>query len=1283
MGEKPRNPKDPDSAGRRSGAPHRSVSTKRTGRTKVTPSPPTASPNGSTDAPWAVAAPQGAVAHIDPSDHTILNVNSAALTLLGLDRHEVVGRSLAQLGAPPARAVGSASAVVKPWRVVRPDGTVRDIRLMSAGDTLSSAHMIVFQDVSDQLRAERQLAQLRRLYSTLSQMNLAIASARRPVDLYQFVCDIAVRYGACQLAWVSLVDAGTGDVRPTAASGLDVAHWPFAISNVRSPESQSDLSVTALRTGQVAASVDIQANGHLQNRFPEIRQFDYRAAAAIPFRRRGQTVGVIGLVLSEAGLFDTAEELQLLEQLGGVVTFAIDALETEAERARAQERADAQSRRLRILADASQAFASVGNDYQAMLQAVVQLIADTLGDTCSLRLISADGEWLELVASHSVDPRIVMALQEVSVSAPERLDGDALVSRVARTGESVLIPVATPDQVQAAISPELWARLEPLAYHSVIAVAPRIHGRPIGAMLLSRFRREQPAFTDNDLHLAENLADRAALALANARLLDQVQGELAERRRIEAALAASEKRYRALIEAGSDLIVLVDRHGTVQYVSPAVVRALGYTTAETRGRNGLDLVHPDDLLVMQASLADLIGTPGRRVPIEFRLRHQDGNWRWLAGVGTNMLDDDDVQGVVLNLLDVTERRRAIDALRRSESTLRMFIDHAPAALAMFDQNMCYLAASRRWVTQYELTDIEIIGRSHYELFPELPERWREAHRRCLAGESIDADEDTFVRANGAVQWLRWKIRPWFADAATVGGIMIFSEDLTAHKNAEAQIRYQARLIDNVSDAIISTDTDQRVRTWNSAAEAIYGWAASEAVGRPVGDILATQYQNDAHSSALMQLDRDGQWKGDVIQRRRDGTTLNIQSAVSLVRDSEDLGTGLVAVNRNITDRVRAERQVQAQLQRLRALRTIDLVITSSVDLRVMLDVVVEQALSELGVDAAAVLLLNAPLNLLEYVVGRGFKSNILHAAPLMLGQGCAGRAALERRLVHFTDRTPLADDLVCNELLQNEGFVTYYGLPLIAKGTVKGVLEVFHRRPLDPEPDVLDFFSALAGQAAIAIDSAQMFTGLQRSNDDLVLAYDATIEGWSRAMDLRDRETEGHTRRVTDFTLALARAAGLTGQVLTHVRRGALLHDIGKLGVPDAILFKPGPLNAEEWVMMRRHPQYAHDMLASIPYLQPALDIPYAHHERWDGTGYPRGLSGAQIPLAARLFAVVDVWDALRSDRPYRAAWSDDRVNAFLREQAGAQFDPSAVALFFDVLARRAPEEPSGTHDVG
>ncbi len=237
---------------------------------------------------------------------------------------------------------------------------------------------------------------------------------------------------------------------------------------------------------------------------------------------------------------------------------------------------------------------------------------------------------------------------------------------------------------------------------------------------------------------------------------------------------------------------------------------------------------------------------------------------------------------------------------------------------------------------------------------------------------------------------------------------------------------------------------------------------------------------------------------------------------------------------------------------------------------------------------------------------------------------------------------------------------------MISKGLVVGVLEVFHRNRLERDREWIDFLNALAAQAAIAIDNVTLFDSLQRTNTELFQAYDATIEGWSRALELRDNETEGHTQRVAVLTVKLARLFGSSDEELVQVRWGALLHDIGKMGVPDEILLKRDTLTEAEWIVMKKHTVFAYEMLSPIRYLRSALDIPYAHHEKWDGTGYPLGLKGEQIPLVARIFALVDVWDALRSDRLYRTSWSVEKVREHILSLAGTHFDPHVVNVCLD-----------------
>jgi PAS domain S-box-containing protein/putative nucleotidyltransferase with HDIG domain len=381
-------------------------------------------------------------------------------------------------------------------------------------------------------------------------------------------------------------------------------------------------------------------------------------------------------------------------------------------------------------------------------------------------------------------------------------------------------------------------------------------------------------------------------------------------------------------------------------------------------------------------------------------------------------------------------------------------------------------------------------------------------------------------------------------------------------------------------------------------------------------------------------------------------------------DENGTVTHAVVISRDATDFQLTQEKTQRQLQRLNALHNIDMAVTTMLDLGVILKVLLNQATSQLGIDAADVLLFDPNKETLEYAEGLGLRGSDFPASPLRLGEGLAGRAALERRVVVVPDFDGSTPEIGQVPLLEQERFVTYYGVPLIAGGKLKGVLELFNRGPLDPDPEWLSFLRTLGGQAAIAIDNANLFEELQLANMELVEAYDVTLEGWVRTLDMRDNETEGHTQRVTELTVRLARVMGVDEVDLEHVRRGALLHDIGKMAVPDNILRKPGPLTDEEWEVMRRHPVYAYDLLSPITFLRPALDIPYCHHERWNGAGYPRGLAEDRIPLTARIFAVVDVWDALCSYRPYRPAWPPERVRAYLREESGSEFDPSVVQAF-------------------
>jgi putative nucleotidyltransferase with HDIG domain len=520
-----------------------------------------------------------------------------------------------------------------------------------------------------------------------------------------------------------------------------------------------------------------------------------------------------------------------------------------------------------------------------------------------------------------------------------------------------------------------------------------------------------------------------------------------------------------------------------------------------------------------------------------------------------------------------------------------------------------------------------------------------------------------------------------------------------------QVSEKMRVFDNVDEMLPSLmDTALKVLDLEAGSIWLHDPATdlltvrvSRGYGPPGGDQLAIPAErpgtglagmvfanNQAHVS--MEFNREPGIPEDIREQMPEGMggisvpiradqapigvfVVNIFAPREVTEDEVNLLNTMAEIAGSAIRRAQLHQQTERNLDRLLSLSEVSRAINANLDLRITLESLVSQVVEQLDVDAADVMLLNEHLHILEFAAGRGFEiPGFGPGLTLRAGQGLAGLVLAQRKLIHKRNLPPEDFSEEFAEDIRREGFKTYVGVPLIAKGKLKGVLGIFKRADLDPDMEWLSFLSSLASQASIAIDNASLVEDLQRSNLDLELAYDATIEGWSQAMDLRDRETEGHSQRVTELAIRLARRVGVKDDYLVHLRRGALLHDIGKMGIPDDILHKPGPLDEAEWEKMRQHPVYARSMLQSVDYLQRALDIPYAHHEKWDGSGYPLGLTGDAIPMVARIFAVADVFDALTSDRPYRKAWSREKAIEYIREQSGQHFDPAVAEAFLAMV---------------
>lgn len=763
----------------------------------------------------------------------------------------------------------------------------------------------------------------------------------------------------------------------------------------------------------------------------------------------------------------------------------------------------------------------------------------------------------------------------------------------------------------------------------------------------------------------------ARLGQAVMRALEQKK--LREEKRInDESLRESEKRYRQLL-AVMPIGIAVLQDNKIVFTNPAGARILGAKSPEELiGKPIKEIVHPDNWESTRSRIQRMLAGETGLYPVEDRYIRLDGPVVQVEIIAAPLTfhGKPAIQKV---FADITERSKALDTLRESEERFRMLAEISAAGIFRTDAlgNTTYL--NRRLIEISGLDARIGIGVGWFHSID--PTDWKN-----LAGEwqksvrerQIFKAEFRYKRADGSVVWVIGQANPVFNSTREFIGHIGYLLDFTDRRQAEEAIRASEDryrdLVDHIHDMVGTHDLQGRILSINPAAINLLGISQDDLLKMNLRDLLVPETR-DKFDEYLSAIQKDKHAKGLMRIQTCRGERRTWEYDCTLRTDTAN-GPIVRAMARDITERKQAEDRIKQQLDRLTALRAIDQAISSSFDLQVTLEIILDWVISQLGADATMVLLLNPHRNTLEFRAGRGFRGTGISHLHLSLGDDYSWQAALERHPVDIPDLNETSHPFIQAHRIENERFIAYQAVPLIAKGQVKGVLEVFHRAPFKADQEWLDFLENLAGQAAIAIDNSELFEGLQRSNFELSLAYNTTIEGWSHALDLRDKETEGHTQRVTELTLGLARSLGFSDEQLVHIRRGALLHDIGKMGVPDNILFKPDPLTEEEWEIMRKHPVFAYELLSRIPYLKPALEIPFCHHEKWDGTGYPRGLKGEEIPLAARLFAVPDVYDALTSDRPYRKSRTKEEAIEYLRQQAGMHFDPKAVELFLQLVGK-------------
>lgn len=677
-----------------------------------------------------------------------------------------------------------------------------------------------------------------------------------------------------------------------------------------------------------------------------------------------------------------------------------------------------------------------------------------------------------------------------------------------------------------------------------------------------------------------------------------------------------------------------------------------------------------------------------------------------------------VKGKLARLIPVIERElrdaearhariRAEEKLQQMQDRFKALTENAPDGIALLDRagHLKFVSPSARRIFGYgqdQDPDINPTEHTHPDDLPMVLSALADLIQNPLQNPTL---QYRFRHKNGSWRWVESTFTNLLS-VKSVEAIVINFRDISKRKGRELELEAVAaastalrtaksleEMLPRMLDQALSLIQAEEGSLWlydvsNGTVHLVFQRGWSDALGDPsvrLGEgivgmaietgeaIISPEFRTDPR---VVPENREyiPEGVGGICLPlyTQDGTVgamfVNVHLPREINSDEVRVLKALAEINGSAIHRMDLYEQTVRQLERLSALRIIDMTISNTMDLRVSLSIVLEQVASQLGVDATAVLLVKSAPQRLEFAIGRGFRTSKIESTSLGLGEDYPGQAALDKKIIHIQDLSKEHDLLTRQELLTHESFISYFAIPLIAKGEVKGIMELFHRSHLRVDTEWLNFLDSLSWQAALAVDNALLFEDLKRSNLEMAVAYEATLEGWSRALDLRNNEREGHTQRVADMTIDLARRFGVPDDELINIRRGALLHDIGKMGVPDHILLKPGPLTEDEWIMIRKHPQYAYDLLKPVAFLASAMDIPYCHHEKWDGTGYPGRLRGREIPQAARLFTIVDVWDALTSDRPYRPAWSREEALRYIRHQSGKQFDPKVVEVFLESI---------------
>ena len=779
-------------------------------------------------------------------------------------------------------------------------------------------------------------------------------------------------------------------------------------------------------------------------------------------------------------------------------------------------------------------------------------------------------------------------------------------------------------------------------------------------------------------------------------------------------LSRSENRFRGLVESIDDIVFRMDLDQTVTGVFGTWIEKMGFKPEDLLGRDTFELFGEEAGKIHYKAYQKALN--GEHHSFEWVLNLDKIKRDFQSSLSPLRDENGEVYGLVGVGRDITQLKQTEKALRESQILAQSIADSLSENICVLDTDGNVIAVNTAWKKMNLETKTNIdVGQNYFSANKDILWLDNENSKKVEGGirEVLDGTLEEFQieypgHSADEYAWFQLRAFPLINHRA---GAVIMHSSISERKRYELEQQaiiaiYAAmrtsldrntlietilieisRLLDSGSVAIVTYDpqiekfwVENALGTWldylgkkmecspNSVCKYVMESGISYLIDKENLEAVPFVLEFDFEVKHLICVPM-------VVSQERLGVIWVGRDRKFTQSDISQLENIAILAAASIRQLNLFEQTLQ-RLQYLHALRKIDQTILSSLDRKIILDTILGQVLGLSGKGSMAVdfLTYDIGLNRLEYLTGDGFNHVDIEDVWFVPDNKVVPFSFVQRDMVVLKDLSA-ESEFIIRRGLQIEDFHVYYSFPMIAKGNLVGVLEVFSREWEGLNQEKLDFLSSIADQTSIALNSIEMFENLRSKNLELIISYDTTIEAWSRTLDLKDEETNKHTQRAARMTIDLAREFGFPENELIHLQHGVLLHDIGKIGIPDRILLKPGPLDKEEWAVIREHPLTAYNLLSPIQFLKKALDIPYCHHEKWDGTGYPQGLSGEQIPLAARLFAVIDVWGALLSDRPFRKAWSTEKTVEYIRCESGKHFDPRVVETFLKFLEKNKEDE--------